>query len=202
MARTTKKQQEERKRKIIDVAQRRFLEQGFEATSTKIIARDVGIAEGTLFNYFDSKTDLFFEVINQDIRHHTSFDDIEVLHELDIAKALVDEMQKMLKLILKLPKRMLAELAVAAIKLAKKKPDKLKHYAEMDFQYMQRIEEYFNQLHDHGHFTDINSKYMSEIIYSIMAYELMIYVYDKDRDKDTLFKMIEDKIHMVIERRM
>ncbi|MEC9484971.1 MAG: TetR/AcrR family transcriptional regulator [Candidatus Izemoplasma sp.] len=202
MARTTKKQQEERKRRIIEVASKKFLEHGFEATSTKTIAKEVGIAEGTLFNYFDSKTDLFFEIINQDIQQKMTVWHDTIKEEKDIAKAIVTEMKRILKLLLKLPKRLLAELTVQTIKLAKKNPSKLKHYADIDFQYMARIEEYFNQLKARGFFQSLNSKYMSEIIYSIMVYELMIYVYDKKRSKEMLFNTVEDKVYMVLKERL
>ena len=62
MARISKEKQSEIKTKIKAIAKQKFDEVGFEKTSTKQIAKEVGIAEGTLFNYFDSKTELFFEV--------------------------------------------------------------------------------------------------------------------------------------------
>jgi AcrR family transcriptional regulator len=41
--------------RILDVAKRQFAQQGFEATTTRDIARQAGIAVGTLFNYFPTK---------------------------------------------------------------------------------------------------------------------------------------------------
>jgi len=41
-----------------------FAEKGFYRTTTKAISKKAGIAEGTLFNYFETKEDLalyFFE---------------------------------------------------------------------------------------------------------------------------------------------
>ena len=43
------------RQQILDAAGRLFAEKGFEATTTRDIARAAGIASGTLFNYFPSK---------------------------------------------------------------------------------------------------------------------------------------------------
>ncbi|MCF7925471.1 MAG: TetR/AcrR family transcriptional regulator [Candidatus Izimaplasma sp.] len=202
MARTTKQQQVARKERIIEVASKRFLEQGFENTSTKAIAKEVGIAEGTLFNYFDSKTDLFFETIGKNVRTLNTIHVADTFTEKDVSDALIKEMQRMLHLVLKLPKRILGELALAAIKLAKKKPDKLRRYAEIDFQYMASIEHYFIRMQSKGYFLHLNPKLISEMIYSMMAYELMMYVYDASRTKTETFERINQKIYVLLDGRM
>jgi AcrR family transcriptional regulator len=43
------------RRRILEVARRQFARQGFEATTTRDIARGANIAVGTLFNYFPTK---------------------------------------------------------------------------------------------------------------------------------------------------
>jgi AcrR family transcriptional regulator len=55
---------EKTKRAILEAALKLFAEKGFYNTTTKAISRKAGIAEGTLFNYFETKEDLalyFFE---------------------------------------------------------------------------------------------------------------------------------------------
>ncbi len=55
---------ENTKRAILRAALVLFAEKGFYRTTTKAISRKAGIAEGTLFNYFNTKEDLalyFFE---------------------------------------------------------------------------------------------------------------------------------------------
>ncbi len=48
--------------RILDAARRRFEKYGYRRTSMIEIARDVGIAAGTLYRYFDSKEDIFLRV--------------------------------------------------------------------------------------------------------------------------------------------
>jgi AcrR family transcriptional regulator len=55
---------EKTKRAILAAALKLFAEKGFYHTSTRAVSRKAGIAEGTLFNYFETKEDLalyFFE---------------------------------------------------------------------------------------------------------------------------------------------
>lgn len=55
---------EKTKKAILAAALKLFAEKGFYKTSTRAISRKAGIAEGTLFNYFETKEDLalyFFE---------------------------------------------------------------------------------------------------------------------------------------------
>jgi len=54
--RETKKEQT--KLRILQAALQLFKEKGLEGTTTKQISRKAGIAEGTLFNYFETKEDL------------------------------------------------------------------------------------------------------------------------------------------------
>ena len=53
--RITAQAKEATHRRILDAAEELFRSRGFDATTTRDIARAAGIAAGTLFNYFDSK---------------------------------------------------------------------------------------------------------------------------------------------------
>ena len=46
-----------------------FQTKGFEATTTKAIARKAGIAEGTVFNYFKTKEDIALHFFEQEVDH-------------------------------------------------------------------------------------------------------------------------------------
>lgn len=51
--------------KILQSAQRLFARKGFDATTTKDLAADAGVAEGTLFRYFTNKKAILIEVATQ-----------------------------------------------------------------------------------------------------------------------------------------
>ena len=53
---------EERKKQIILAAAQIFAQKGYTGTVMDEIARCAGIGKGTIYEYFDSKEDLFFAV--------------------------------------------------------------------------------------------------------------------------------------------
>lgn len=59
------KEAEERKNEILDVAERLFVTKGFDNTSTNDILREIGIARGTLYYHFKSKTDILDAMIER-----------------------------------------------------------------------------------------------------------------------------------------
>jgi AcrR family transcriptional regulator len=46
--------------RIAETARRLFVERGFEAVTVAMVAREADVAEGTVFNYFPTKEDLFY----------------------------------------------------------------------------------------------------------------------------------------------
>lgn len=52
---------------IIEAALKVFGEHGFERSTTKAIAREAGVAEGTIFNYFPSKNDILFSFLEDEV---------------------------------------------------------------------------------------------------------------------------------------
>jgi AcrR family transcriptional regulator len=57
----------ERKSELIDVAERLFLESGYENTTVSDIVKEVGVAQGTFYYYFASKHDVLDAVIEREI---------------------------------------------------------------------------------------------------------------------------------------
>lgn len=55
------------RRRIVSAALSLFQTKGFDATTTKAIARKAGIAEGTVFNYFKSKEDIALHFFEQEV---------------------------------------------------------------------------------------------------------------------------------------
>jgi AcrR family transcriptional regulator len=60
----SRKRLEERERVILAAAARAFASAGFHATTTRQIAANAGVSEGTVFHYFGSKNDLMVAVLD------------------------------------------------------------------------------------------------------------------------------------------
>lgn len=50
---------------ILDVAMRLFAQHGYDSTTTRMIARQAGVAEGTLYIYFPSKRHILLALLEQ-----------------------------------------------------------------------------------------------------------------------------------------
>lgn len=64
-ARARSRDPEAKRRRILDAATRLFSEAGYEATSTGQIAREAGVAEGSVFHHFGNKQGLLAAVATQ-----------------------------------------------------------------------------------------------------------------------------------------
>jgi len=53
-----------KKEKILETAMKLFVENGIQSTATASIAKEAGVATGTLFHHFKSKEDLVHELYN------------------------------------------------------------------------------------------------------------------------------------------
>ena len=63
--RVTADKREETRRRIVEVARGLFADKGFERATTRDIAEAVGIAAGTMFNYFPTKEALAVAIIDE-----------------------------------------------------------------------------------------------------------------------------------------
>ena len=63
MARELTARGQERRRQLLDHAAHRFAEQGYHTTSVADIVRSVGVGKGVFYWYFESKEQLFLEVV-------------------------------------------------------------------------------------------------------------------------------------------
>ena len=62
-------QKETLKRRIVTAALELFQSKGFDATTTKQIARRAKVAEGTVFNYFQTKEDIALHFLELEVDH-------------------------------------------------------------------------------------------------------------------------------------
>lgn len=63
--RPTREEAQERSRRLLDIAQRHFLADGYLATSLDDIAREASIAKKTLYAHYGSKTGLFTAIVDR-----------------------------------------------------------------------------------------------------------------------------------------
>lgn len=73
-----------RKKLILDTAKKNFKQNGYTKTKMTDIADKVGIAKGTLYNYFRNKRDIFWELYYENL--YAAIENIEQMDKQNIIK--------------------------------------------------------------------------------------------------------------------
>jgi len=198
VARINREQQETIRKKIKQVAYERFNDLGFEKTSTKEIAKAVGIAEGTLFNYFDSKTELFFEVFGDTYQNEIDSVGTQITLGRNVGEILMSHFQKVYGFFLKIPKGIMGELGIATIRMAKKHPERFKKLAQYDFDFLDELTYYTKRLVEAGIIEKVDERPFAEMIFSAIAYEMLMYIYDEQISKEQVYENTKHKIDILV----
>ena len=62
------KEYEERRKEILETAERLFITKGYTKTTVNDILKEIGIAKGTFYHYFKSKEEVMDEIIMRIIK--------------------------------------------------------------------------------------------------------------------------------------
>lgn len=193
MARRTKEQKERIRKSILKISEELFSANGYNETSTKKIAENVGIAEGTIFNYFESKSEIFFEIFTEE--DHISLASDHQFKVGDFPSEIIAEyLCKIYDKFLIIPKKILKELILSSAKMANKRPKLFNKLASLDYKYIKEVEYLLDQFVEKGLITKKDTKLFSEIIYSVFAFELLVFLYETDMKKEEMLKSTKSKL--------
>jgi AcrR family transcriptional regulator len=188
------------RKKIIEVASEIFDEKGYEKTSINEIAKKADLGVGTVYNYFSSKNIIFAESIEKKFDFYGNYNfDVNQFSGKEAADIIIDYIEKFGKSIRLIPKRLLKELF--RITIGNKKNEKLlMRFAKIDFKFIDKLEEILAILKKENRLNeDFNAKSMAEIIYSIYAFEFLMYLYQENISFDDMFENVKKKIYILFE---
>lgn len=197
MARIGKEQKKEIRNNILAVSKELFLSKGYENTSTNEIAKAVGIAEGTIFNYFKNKADIFLEIMSVDYISLSPDELQSIDFSTGVVEVLMAFVEKSLGKLLVLPKRILIELSIALLNTAKLKPDLIKKLAAIDFKFMDQTSDIIQGFQKKGIINECDTKVFSEAVYSVLLFELIMYVYEKERTIESSREALREKFKLL-----
>ena len=194
MARITETVKKETHDTIIDEARKLFELKGFEKTKTKDIAKACHIAEGTLFNYFETKDEILiavFEHMANESLHSSDNLNLNPLEQLKIS------IFKPIEKLNVLPKSLLVDLLSASLKIAKKRPKLFKKLMDIDFSYIQSLEAKLLIYCDFNQHT-IDANDLAEMIYGVIATDFIIYLYESTYSYALFYQKAEKKLTSLI----
>lgn len=196
MARINAAKKEEIRRKIVEVADQMFSEMGYDDTSTSEIALEVGVAEGTVFNYFKSKAELYWTCIAE------KYSRINIEPKLDyqicLEELVFEATIKYVDFFLKLPKKVLKEMFGVSIEFAKKNPQLFKRLMDMDYHFMDTIKDIFLRFQERQMLNCDNLAYLTDIFFGMIGMEFLMYIYEDEYDKAKLLVNVKSKISFLL----
>ena len=142
-----------RRQQILDAALDIFSRKGFNTATTAEIAKAAGVAEGTIFNYFPSKRELFVAVIKEFVITSPLLDLIDKLPQGDIAGTF--------KLILKERFQLIESGIVSRVPILIAdviRDPELKAICTKEFlqPFLEKMEAIYRMLHESGIYRDID----------------------------------------------
>lgn len=197
MARLSPEKKQEIKNKIINVASKMFFEDGYDNTSTSKIAQEVGIAEGTIFNYFKSKAELFLVIASEKYKIE-NLDEINIDSGSCIEDLIFELFEKGFQPFGKIPKLVLKELFGALLEFAKKKPILAKKLIDLDYKFLDNLNKLLVKLNEKKLIQCDHIDILSENIFSSLGFEIILYVYEASYEVDKMYNSIREKIKILI----
>ncbi len=197
MARISKEQKEKVRQDIIETSRALFIEEGYSQTSTKKIAKKVGVAEGTIFNYFQTKSDILIEVITGEMDPEL-YDAPEVDNQTELVEIYLDYYKKVMNPVIKMPKKIMMEIFLALFKASKTAPAIMQQFAAVDFRFIDVLEDMTEKLQSKDLLKLCDKRLLAESLYSDVMYGYMIYLYDKDMNQSECFELIDKKFRFTL----
>lgn len=183
---------------ILVAAQNLFIEKGFDNTSIEEIASGAGVGTGTIYNYYKNKADIFVEAIRYGFKDErdkniNDFSKLEGTSVSEIIFSFIESYVKKVRWVFS--KKLARELIKVTVGHMGKKNNLIKKLADEDFKFMEKIEELINELKNQGLIEKTkDSKVLSELVYSALAFEILMFLYEDD----IRMEEVEDKIRIKI----
>ena len=198
MVRVTDEKKQKIRQSILEVSQKHFTEKGYDQTKTKDIAKEVGIAEGTLFNYFDTKTEIFLEAMASGYLVDVNAKE-QINYKDEIVDIMYDLVYRTMKHLIKVPKKVIMEITVASLSLAKRKPELMKRIIQLDYNMIDDLAEISSKLIDEKRLKEANPRMYAEMIYAVVVVEIILYLYEGKLTVEEVLQNVKEKIRFTLE---
>jgi AcrR family transcriptional regulator len=203
MTRLRKNKRKKIEEKIIKAARNLFQSQGYENVSMEEISAKADIAVGTLYNYFKNKSDLYLVAMESQFSKKVDIDKFDKIKGNTASELIYNFLQKYLNGFMKplgllISKKIIRDIFIAVIGLYKKQGNKFNKLIESDFKFMSKIEDFLKYLKDKNILGDVNTKDLSENIFSIVMYEMLSYAFSEEITFDQMNKNISRKISGIL----
>ena len=199
LARITAEQKDVIRKSIIEKSRTLFLTHGYENTSTRMIAEAVGIANGTLFNYFETKGEIFLTVLSEGYLKKEEMNLPPEVADKNSLEIVNEFCVKNMKIYLQMPKGILRETILLIISNMSKGNQLLLKIMNLDFEFIEELDGLIKMLIEQKLLSACNTRYLSESIYSSLMYDYLLFVFNKKITKEDYLQKVKEKIEFLLQ---
>ncbi|WP_158290400.1 TetR/AcrR family transcriptional regulator [Halobacillus salinus] len=186
---------------ILNIAQSLFFEKGYEETSLDDIAAEAKVDSNQLKERYSTKADLLLDVLSEDFIDELEEQDNQ-LTEKDLdrkpAEIVYDYLYKRLHPYLQLSKAMYRDLTSLALRAYESDPEQLKKFVGLDFMLVDELIGFLNQMKEMGVLSaDFDSNEAAEIIYSVLAFEFVVFLSQGERSVEDCMAGVQRKVRFL-----
>lgn len=196
------KTKEKNQRNILETAERKFKEQGYRQTSMTDIAKDAEVGTGTIYNYFPSKGVLlitFFSKEMEILRKETQIDLPDCSG--DFTEQLMRLLHQSLTIIEHYPKSFWRELIPVLTDQSQEHSDLLNKAFQFDMKGIVWFEQLIERYSD-GFSVSVDAKQSAFAVYSIMATQTILYIFDNGMTFDQLLANIKEQVNFIFDGKL
>ncbi|MTI67260.1 MAG: TetR/AcrR family transcriptional regulator [Firmicutes bacterium] len=187
------------RKKILEVSKKLFLDKGYDKTTSKEIAKRSGLGVGTVYNYFESKADIFLAIMSEEfgIEEKYNLDEIDIDNNT-VSDIISEFILSYIENISFISKNLIREIIFVAIKSFKTKFKLFNKLMQMDYKLMDKIHKLLLLLKDKKLIKkDFDTKEAVEVIYGSIIYEICLYAYTDDTNLNETKENIRSKIKFI-----
>ncbi|WP_188655151.1 TetR/AcrR family transcriptional regulator [Pontibacillus salipaludis] len=189
------------KEELYNRATKLFIERGYEEVTMKEIAEEANLSEKQFVKMFNSKGDFVIELMMEGFSLEE--EDAKELERIDLNKAVADivydYIMRRLDRYMVFGKKMFKEMMSWSLSLMKKKPALMNKFVQMDFMFVDDLIEFLDELKDKGCFEDnFDSVQAGEVIYSVLAFEFLVYIYQPNHSREQLNNGLKKKLQFIL----
>jgi len=181
------------------VSNRIFLEKGYDKTTTSEIARQANIGEGTIYNYFKSKAEIFFQLFAANIIEI----DKDYIYDKKVSKT--NFIQFIYKIIESsfsrlryLDKSLIKESFSVLYQSKNEKFVLLSLFKELDGQIINMLFKLFSRAANEGYLLEKDTRLLSQTVYSILMAQLSMYTLIQEMSFDEMMDTINNQLKILL----
>ncbi len=207
MAKVIQEEREYTRKRIVEVAHIHFLRNGYEKTSLRAIAKEVGIGTSTIYGYFEKKTDLliytFLDLLNLQGKQLSSY--LSLWNGEMTAESLADMITSMIMVqlqpLFRIEKPLLAQFfqAVSEELQFRELRDTMQPFGGV----REAVNHVLQQCVDAGKLkTKLELEFLTEVLLETSAGHIFTYIFNSDFSTEHLRLLVRQTFYVILVDKM